>query len=38
MNVTKAADGSLLLTYDGRLWSWWLFGGALLMVSSPFTT
>ena len=32
MNVTKAADGSLLLTYDGRLWSRWPFGGALLMA------
>ena len=33
MNVTKAADGSLLLTYDGRVWSKWLFGGALLMAA-----
>jgi hypothetical protein len=27
-------DGSLLLTYDGRLWSKWLLGGALLMAGT----
>lgn len=33
MNTTTAADGSLLLTYNGRVWSKWLFGGALLMAA-----
>lgn len=32
--MTKSADGSLLLTYDGRLWSRWLLGGALLMAAT----
>ena len=34
MEMTKSADGSLLLTYDGRLWSRWLLGGALLMSAT----
>lgn len=34
MEMTKSADGSLLLTHDGRLWSKWLLGGALLMVAT----
>ena len=34
MDMTKSADGSLLLTYDGRLWSKWLLGGALLMSAT----
>ena len=31
MDVKKAEDGSLLLTYDGRLWSKWLLGFAAVM-------
>ena len=34
MVMTRSADGSLLLTYDGRLWSRWLLGGALLMAAT----
>jgi hypothetical protein len=33
MEVTKAHDGSLLLTYDGRLWAKWLFGAAALLAA-----
>jgi len=32
MDVTKAPDGALLLSYDGRIWSKWLLGGALLIA------
>jgi ribosomal protein L7/L12 len=34
VDVTRAEDGSLLLTYDGRLWSRWLLGLALVMVAT----
>lgn len=34
MDATKAADGSLLLTYDSRLLSKWLLGGALVMAAT----
>ena len=34
MDVTKNPDGSLLLTYDGRLWSRWLLGPALVMAAT----
>lgn len=34
VDVKKAEDGSLLLTYDGRLWSKWLLGGAMLMAAT----
>jgi hypothetical protein len=34
VDVKKAEDGSLLLTYDGRLWSKWLVGLALVMAAT----
>lgn len=34
MEATKNPDGSLLLTYDGRLWSKWLLGPAVLMAAT----
>lgn len=32
MESTRAPDGSLLLTYDGRLWTKWLLGVAALFA------
>ena len=34
MDATKNPDGSLLLTYDGRLWSKWLFGLGLVFAAT----
>jgi hypothetical protein len=34
MEMTKSGDGSLLLTYDGRVWFRWLLAGALLMAAT----
>jgi hypothetical protein len=34
MNVTKADDGALLLTYDSRIWSRWLLGAAMVLAAT----
>jgi hypothetical protein len=34
METQELPDGGLLLTYDSRLWSKWLFGGALIMIAT----
>jgi hypothetical protein len=34
MDTRQLPDGSLLLTYDSRLWSKWLFAGAVLMAAT----
>jgi hypothetical protein len=34
MDAKHLSDGSLLLTYDSRSWSKWLFGGALIMAAT----